>query len=53
MGKRILFIFNGLAELLPAGNVARGEVIAAGSNWLLSLTVTGNNSGALLLTLFS
>ena len=27
-----------LDELLPAGNVARGEVIMAGSNWLLSMT---------------
>jgi hypothetical protein len=32
MGERKFFIFNSLAELLPAGNVARGEAIMAGSN---------------------
>ena len=42
------FIFNGLSELLPAGNVARREEIMAGSNWLLSMMVTGKNTGALL-----
>jgi len=32
MGEEKSFIFRLLAELLPAGNVAREEEIAAGSN---------------------
>jgi len=49
-GERKLFLFNGLAELLLAGKRARREVIAAGSNCLVSIMVSGNNSGPHLLT---
>jgi hypothetical protein len=50
MDERKWLIFNDLAELLPTGDVARGEEIMAGSNWLLSMMVTGKKPGAPLLT---
>ena len=45
------FDFNDIGELLPTGTKPRREVIAAGINWLLSIMVRGNNSGAFLLTI--
>ena len=52
MSDRKLFVCNDIAELLPTGAKLRREVIAAGITCLLSTMVTGNKSGALLLTIF-
>jgi hypothetical protein len=48
-----VFVFNDLPDLLPVGKQARREEIAAGINCLLSIVVSGNNSGALLLTILA